>query len=83
MGPAQPLVSIRIGHLSAGLKWTGREADHSPQSSAEVNDRANTSAPPVCLHGVNQIAPPPFLKPHGLHNIMVMYLWFERDRMCS
>jgi len=31
----------------------GREADHSPPSSAEVkNAWSYTSTPPICLHGV-------------------------------
>jgi hypothetical protein len=41
------------GALSLGVKWPGREADHSPPSSAEVkNAWSYTSIPPVHLHGV-------------------------------
>jgi hypothetical protein len=39
--------------LSLGVKRPGREADHSPTSSAEVkNAWSCTSTPPVRLHGV-------------------------------
>jgi hypothetical protein len=41
------------GALSLGIKRPGREADHSPPSSAEVkNAWSYTSTPPICLHGV-------------------------------
>jgi hypothetical protein len=41
------------GVLSLGVKRPGREADHSPPSSAEVkNARSYTSIPPLRLHGV-------------------------------
>jgi hypothetical protein len=36
-----------------GVKRPGREADHSPPSSAEVkNEWSYTSTPPIRLHGV-------------------------------
>jgi hypothetical protein len=36
-----------------GQKWQGREANHSPPSSAEVqNVWSYNSTPPLCLHGV-------------------------------
>jgi hypothetical protein len=39
--------------LSLGVKRAGREADHSPPSSAEVkNAWSYTSTPPIRLHGV-------------------------------
>jgi hypothetical protein len=39
--------------LSLGVKRPGREADHSPPSSAEVkNAWSYTSTPPIRLHGV-------------------------------
>jgi len=42
-----------LGIPSAGVQRSGREASHSPPSSAEVkNEWSYTSAPPVCLHGV-------------------------------
>jgi hypothetical protein len=41
------------GALSLGLKRPGREADHSPPSSAEVkNAWSCISTPPIRLHGV-------------------------------
>jgi hypothetical protein len=36
LGPTQPLIQWVEGALSAGIKWPGCEADHSPPSSAEV-----------------------------------------------
>jgi hypothetical protein len=39
--------------LSLGVKQPGREADHSPPSSAEIkNEWSYTSTPPLHLHGV-------------------------------
>jgi len=36
-----------------GVKWPGREADHSPASSAEAKNAWNyTATPPVRLHDV-------------------------------
>jgi hypothetical protein len=53
LGPTQPPIQWVPGALSLGIKWPGREADHSPQSNAEVkNAWSYTSAPPVHLHGV-------------------------------
>jgi hypothetical protein len=41
------------GALSLGVKRLGREAEHSPPSSAEVkNAWSYTSTPPIRLHGV-------------------------------
>jgi hypothetical protein len=41
------------GAFFLGIKWPGREADHSSPSSAEVkNAWSCTSTPPICLHGV-------------------------------
>jgi len=38
-----------------GAKWLSHEVDHSPQSHAEVkNVWSHTSAPPVCLHGMDR-----------------------------
>jgi hypothetical protein len=36
LGPTQPPVQWLPGDLSLGVKWPGREADHSPPSNAEV-----------------------------------------------
>jgi hypothetical protein len=52
-GALQPPIQWVSGTLSLGVKRPGREADHSPPSSAEVkNAWSYTSTTPVCLHGV-------------------------------
>jgi len=46
LGPTQPPIQWVPGALSLGLKLPGREADHSPPSSAEVkNVWSYTSTP--------------------------------------
>jgi hypothetical protein len=46
LGPTQPPTQWVPGALSLGIKRSGREADHSPQSSAEVkNGWSYTSTP--------------------------------------
>jgi len=41
------------GALSLGVKRQGREADHSPPSSAEFDNASKyTSTPPIRLYGV-------------------------------
>jgi hypothetical protein len=46
LGPTQPPIQWVPGALSLGVKVSGREADHSPSSSAEVkNAWSYTSAP--------------------------------------
>jgi hypothetical protein len=53
LGPTQPPIQRVQGALSLGVKRLGREADHSPPSSAEVkNAWIYTSTPPIRLHGV-------------------------------
>jgi hypothetical protein len=53
LGPTQPPIQWIPGALSLGVKWSGREADHSPPSSAEIKDAWNyTSTAPIRLHGV-------------------------------
>jgi len=53
LGPIQPPIQWVLGALSLGVKRPGREADHSPPSSAEVNNaQSYTSTPPVRLNGV-------------------------------
>jgi hypothetical protein len=37
-GATQPPIQWVPGVLSLGVKWPGREADHSPPSSAEVKE---------------------------------------------
>jgi hypothetical protein len=39
LGPTQPPIKWVPGALSLGVKRSGREADHSPPSSAEVKER--------------------------------------------
>jgi hypothetical protein len=39
LGPTQPPIQLVPVALSLGVKQPGREADHSPPSSAEVKER--------------------------------------------
>jgi hypothetical protein len=53
LGPTQPPIQWVPGALSLGVKRLGREADHSPPSSAEVKKCVElSSTPPISLHGV-------------------------------
>jgi hypothetical protein len=53
MGPTQTPIQWVTGALSPGVKWQGRDADHSPTSSAEVKNAWNyTSTPPINVNGV-------------------------------
>jgi hypothetical protein len=53
LGPSQPPIQGVPGALSLGVKQPGREADHSPPSSAEVKNACSyTSTTPVRLRGV-------------------------------
>jgi hypothetical protein len=53
LGSTQPPIQLVTGALSLGVKQPGREADHSPPSSAEnKNAWRYTSTPPILLHGV-------------------------------
>jgi hypothetical protein len=38
LGPTQPPIQLASGALSLGVKRPGREADHSPPSSAEIKE---------------------------------------------
>jgi hypothetical protein len=38
LGPIQPPIQWVPGSLSLGLKWSSREADHSPPSNDEVKE---------------------------------------------
>jgi hypothetical protein len=52
LAPTQPPIQWVPGAFSLGVKRPGREADHSPPSSAEVkNVWRYTSTPPIRLHG--------------------------------
>jgi hypothetical protein len=52
LGPTQPHLQWVPGAPFLGVKRPGREADHSPPSSAEVNSWSSTFTPPIRLHGV-------------------------------
>jgi len=53
LGSTQPPTEWLQEALTPGVKRLGREADHSPPSSAEIkNAWSYTSTPPVRLHGV-------------------------------
>jgi hypothetical protein len=53
LGPTQPSIQWVPAALSLGVKRPGREADHSPPSSAEVKNAWHyNSTPPIRLHGV-------------------------------
>jgi hypothetical protein len=52
LGPTIPPMQWVPEVLTPGLKRPGRETDHSPPSSAEVNAWSYTSVPPIRLHGV-------------------------------
>jgi len=62
-----------------GVQLSGREADHSPPSSAEVNAWGYTSTTPIRLHGVVLMQYELTLqtKGHTLSGIIkpVRYLW--------
>jgi hypothetical protein len=51
--PTQSPVKWVAGTLTSRFKRPGREADHSPSSSAEIKKAwSYTSSPLICLHGV-------------------------------
>jgi hypothetical protein len=53
LGPSQPPIQRVPGAHTLGVKRPGREADNSPQSSAEVkNEWSYTSTPSIRFHGV-------------------------------
>jgi hypothetical protein len=53
LGPTQRPIQSVPGALSLGVKRPGRQADHSPPSSAKVKNAWNyTSTPQIRLHGV-------------------------------
>jgi hypothetical protein len=53
LGPTQPPIQWVPGALSLGIERAGREADHSPPSSADVkNAWSYTYTSPIRLHGV-------------------------------
>jgi hypothetical protein len=53
LGPTHTPIPWLPGALSLEVKRLGREADHSPPSTAEgKNARSYTSTPPIRFHGV-------------------------------
>jgi hypothetical protein len=46
LGPTQTPIQGVAGALSLGVKWPGRKADHSPPSSAEVNNAWSYTSTP-------------------------------------
>jgi hypothetical protein len=48
-GPTQPPIQWVPGALSLAVRRAGREADHSPPSSAEVKNAWRCTSTPVCL----------------------------------
>jgi hypothetical protein len=53
VSPTQHLTKWVPGALSPGVKRQGRDADHSPPTSAQVKKMwIYTPAPPIRLHGV-------------------------------
>jgi hypothetical protein len=53
LGPSRPPIQWETGPLSLGVKRPGREADHSPPSSAEVkNARSYSPTTSILYHGV-------------------------------
>ena len=55
LGPTQPSTQSKPEISNRGVNWSGREADHSPPSSADVDEWSCTSAPPTCLYGAHRI----------------------------
>jgi hypothetical protein len=54
LGPTEPSTEWVPGPQSLRINRPGRDADHSPPSSAEVkNEWMSTSALPICLHSVH------------------------------
>jgi hypothetical protein len=53
LGSAKPPIQWLSGAFSAGVKWSGREADHSLPTSAEVKKIwICTFTPPIRFHAV-------------------------------
>jgi len=48
LGPTNPPIQWVPGALSQGIKWLGREADHTHPSSAEVKECVE-----ICIHSPN------------------------------
>jgi hypothetical protein len=82
-GSGSPPIQWVPGALSLGVKRAGREADHSPPSSAEVkNAWSHISTIPIRLHGVvlslkekhKATLPLPYVQ---LYDVFVTDFWFR------
>jgi hypothetical protein len=62
LGPTQPPTQLVLGPISPEVKRPGLEADHSPQSSAQVkNERSYISTPPYVFMASTAITLPYYL----------------------
>jgi hypothetical protein len=52
LGPTQPPIQWKPGALSPGVKWPGRDADHSPITSADIKKTWVYTSTPPRLHGI-------------------------------
>jgi hypothetical protein len=52
LGCSQPPIQWVPGDISQGIKRKGREADHSPPTSAEVKNDGTIPSLPIRLHDV-------------------------------
>jgi hypothetical protein len=69
--PTQPPIQWAPGALASGVKRPGREANHSPPSSAEVKNAWNyASTPLIRLHGVELS-----LKKHRDNFNFISFIW--------
>jgi hypothetical protein len=67
LGPTQPPIQWVPGDLYLEVKWPGREADHSPPSSAEVKECVDLYLhSPVRLHGVISCPCAPLTEHHAM-----------------
>ena len=56
--PIEPPIQLESGGSLLGVKRPGREVNHAPPSTADVNnDRSFTSSPPARFHGVHKGKP--------------------------
>jgi hypothetical protein len=52
LGPTQPRIQWEPGVVHPREKRLGREADHSPTSSAEIKNGESLLRLPICLHSI-------------------------------
>jgi hypothetical protein len=71
-----------VPHTSLGVKRLAREADHSPQPSAEVkNAWSSTSSPTISLHGAMLSYSTGTNLPFHLNNLAVFYSKEMKDKL--